>query len=116
MEFCECGNFLFQREILITTDDPTVNKKKLIYYCQCCDFKKDCENYKIYSKIYKNNNIINNNKNKNKMKLNDKTLPSIKIKCKKCKKINENKYEIHYMNNSYHRNIICKNCHTNWLK
>jgi|TARA_B100001971_G_scaffold145311_1_gene134420 DNA-directed RNA polymerase subunit M/transcription elongation factor TFIIS len=111
MEFCNCGSYLFKKEII------KEDTKKLIYYCQCCNYQKDCQNYKIYSKIYKNNNnIINNDIEKNRMKLNDQTLPSIKIKCKKCKKINENKYEIHYINNSYHRNIICKNCYTNWLK
>jgi len=110
MEFCECGSYLFKKEIL--KED---NEKKLYYYCKNCDYQKSCDNYKVYSKIYKKDNNINNNEKLNKIKINDKTLPDIKIRCKKCKKINENKYELHYMNNSYYKNIICKNCFTNWL-
>ena len=111
MKFCDCGSYLFKKEII-----NKENKKELNYYCKCCDYQDLCDDYKIYSKIYKNNNMINNDKEINKLKINDKTLPEIKIKCKKCKKTNENKYEIHYTNNSYHRNIICKKCYTNWLK
>jgi hypothetical protein len=112
MEFCICGNYLLKKEIIENTE------KKLILYCSCCNYQTYTTNYQIFSKNYKNqNNIIsNNNIEYNKIKINDKTLPNIIMKCKKCKKISNNKYELCYINNSYHRNIICSKCYNNFFK
>lgn len=107
MDFCEnCFNLLFTKEII-------EDKKKLIYYCKKCNFKKDCINNLIFKTKYKNININNQNDNieYNKIKINDDTLPSVLIKCNHCKKKNNNKYEIKYYDNSYHKHIICIKCY-----
>ena len=105
MEFCDnCFNFLFTKEI---NED---NEKKIIYYCKKCNFKKECKNFLIFKKTYKKIKKGKDELYDNKLKVNDKTLPIIKIKCNHCKKINENKYQILYENNYYKKIIICINC------
>lgn len=109
MEFCDnCFNLLFTKEKLLN------NNKKLIYYCNKCNFEKDCNEYLILKTKYKNiNKKIEYNIESNKIKINDNTLPIINIKCNHCKKKNNNKYEIKYYDNSYHKSIICINCFKN---
>lgn len=109
MDFCDsCFNLLFTKEILID------NNKKLVYYCKKCDFQKDCNDFLILKRKYKNTNKKSNNDiETNKIKINDMTLPTINIKCNHCKKKNNNKYEILYYDNSYHKNIICISCYKN---
>lgn len=109
MEFCDnCYNLLFTKEVLNNSN------KKLIYYCNKCEYQKDCNNFLILNKKYKNiNKNLNTNIINNKIKVNDNTLPTINIKCNYCKKINNNKYEIKYYDNSYHKHIICINCYKN---
>lgn len=109
MDFCDnCFNILFIKEVLLEN-----NNKKLIYYCNKCDFTKDCNNFLILKKKYKNTNKLKNDPGDNKIKINDRTLPTINIKCNHCKKKNNNKYEIKYYDNSYHKHIICINCYKN---
>lgn len=109
MDFCDnCFNLLFTKEILQD------NNKKLIYYCNNCDFQKDCNNFLILKRKYKNTNkTYNNDIDYNKILINDNTLPTVNIKCNHCKKKNNNKYEIKYYDNSYHKHIICINCFKN---
>ena len=105
MEFCDnCFNFLFTKELKENSN------KKLYYYCKKCNFQKECTNYLIFKKTYKKINITEKDLYNNQLKVNDKTLPTIKVKCNHCKKINENKYEILYENNYYKKLIICINC------
>jgi DNA-directed RNA polymerase subunit M/transcription elongation factor TFIIS len=104
MEFCDnCFNFLFTKEVIDN------NKKNIIYYCKKCNFKKTCNNYLIFKKTYKN--IIKTSNDNNRIIVEDKTLPTIKIICNNCKKTNDNKYKISYYDNSYHKKIICINCY-----
>ena len=111
MEFCEsCKNYLFLKE------EKVDNKRQLFYYCRGCDFKKQCVNNKISFKRYN----FDSNKNDdtsymNKYKVNDLTLPKKTCKCPKCKKTNNNVYEVKYINNCYNLNVICSYCFHNWV-
>ena len=107
MDFCHnCFNLLFIKEIINN------NNKKLINYCKKCNFQKDCNNNLIFKRKYKNTNKKIDNEI-NRIKVIDNTLPIINIKCNHCKKKNNNKYEILYYDNSYHKKIICINCFKN---
>ena len=109
MEFCKnCKNYLFLKECKVNGD------RKLIYYCKQCDFSKDCIDNKISFKIYKKTDNLENDSYLNKFKVTDLTLPRKTTKCPKCKKTNNNVYEVKYFNNSYNLNIICKHCHHNF--
>ena len=112
MEFCEnCKNYLFLKEQKIN------DKRTLYYYCKCCEFQKECDNNKISFKRYKfEEQKTDENNHMNKYKTNDMTLPRKSTKCPKCKKTNNNVYEVKYLNNCYNLNMICSNstCHHNW--
>jgi len=110
MEFCEnCKNYLFLKEQKVN------NHKSLYYYCKDCDFQKECINNKISFKRYKfEDTKIVDNVFMNKYKINDVTLPRKVSKCNKCKKTNNNVYEVKYLNNCYNLNIICSSCHHNF--
>jgi len=77
MEFCEqCQN-----KIIIDEDN--------IHYCITCNYEQKKNNSEIYIKSY----IENSDEIKlNKYMIYDKTLPTQKIKCPKCKCINHNIY------------------------
>ena len=109
MEFCnECNNLLLIRQY-----NNNNLEKKLIYYCNQCNFEKKCDEICIYKKVYKNND---KNNLLNKHQIHNNTLPSAKIKCPECKKINNNNYIILYKNNSFKINYICKKCCFSWIK
>lgn len=110
MDFCNnCNNYLSLKEILEN------DERILYYYCNKCEIKKQCLIKKISFKKYKIDNDIKNEVFLNKYKVKDKTLPQKYCKCPKCKKMNNNRYEVHYKNNSYNINIICKNCFNNFI-
>lgn len=111
MDFCDnCKNHLSVLEI------SENNERVLYYYCKKCNVKKQCFNNKVSFKKYKmDNNHTNDTQHINKYKAQDCTLPIKHCKCPKCKKINNNRYEVKYVNNSYNLNIICKNCHENFI-
>lgn len=111
MEFCEkCENYLEYKEYIID------KKRKLYYYCEKCNYKKECNIKQITFKKYKTKKKIINDEYLNKYKIKDNTLPRKKIKCKFCHKKNNNPYEIKYINNLFAMNIICINCKKNNLK
>lgn len=111
MEFCNnCKNYLFLKEEKVNT------QRKLYYYCKNCDFKKECLNNKILFKRYKfDEEKIEDNSYINKYKVSDITLHKKNTKCPKCKKINNNVYEVKYLNNSYNLNFVCSNCYHSWI-
>lgn len=110
MEFCNnCKNYLSFKEDLID------NKRNLYYYCNKCDYKKKCNINKITFKNYKIKQKLSSDIYLNKYKVNDKTLPKKVSKCKKCNKINNNPYELKYINNLYKMNIICIKCYNNFF-
>ena len=110
MEFCEdCKNYLFLKEQKIN------NKRTLCYYCKGCNFQKECQNNKISFKRYKFEDKKNDeNSFMNKYKTEDVTLPRKQCKCSKCKKTNNNVYEVKYLNNCYNLNVICSSCFHNF--
>jgi DNA-directed RNA polymerase subunit M/transcription elongation factor TFIIS len=112
MEFCKsCNNILLIRQYI----DSETDIKQLIYYCEQCNFEKNCNETCVYKKTYKQNNKTSVNL-LNKNQVNDPTLPTMKIKCPKCKKVNINPYTISYTNNAFRINLICKKCYFSWTK
>ena len=109
MEFCvTCKNYLYLKE------QKVEEKRTLFYYCKKCEYKKECVNKKISFKIYKKTDNTVKDSYMNKYKVTDKTLPTKHTKCQKCKKTNDNPYEVKYSNNCYNLNVICSKCHHNW--
>jgi DNA-directed RNA polymerase subunit M/transcription elongation factor TFIIS len=94
MDFCSnCDNYLIIKEINLE------GKRCLYYYCMSCSFKKECKKHKIKTNNYTSHSIDKSYLNT--FKANDKTLPRKISKCQKCKKKNNNVYEIKYFNNCY---------------
>lgn len=106
MKFCKhCKNYMSIQEIDMD------NKRNIYYSCIPCNYYQPTEEYKIFTKLYKENNKIKLIRNPE-FSVHDNTLPKKSTKCPDCKKINDNVY---YQNDDLTITLICNNCTKLWI-
>ena len=109
MKFCEdCENYLD------LTERRENGNFKLYYECIDCNKLYECNTHRIYSKVYKNDNINKYTERISKFYSNDSTMPRRETTCTKCKETNNNVYFVEYKNNSFHIISICMSCCNNF--
>lgn len=111
MNFCEiCDRHLNIKEEF----DENLKTRHVYLFCIKCNYKIQCDNFKLFYKNYQKTALKNNTIKMNEYKSNDITLPLKKSKCTNCNQTNLNRYEKKYSKSSFAINHICSNCFTNF--